>query len=164
MSNDIVKQDDLELVQDNKGTAIITEDDMTGFKPLNPLQYKSGVSAIKDLNIKEFMSKNACYHIWREYPFVATLKLVSNPYMYKTLGKAEYSTNTIHLSAKLEGKPVSFIREVFIRTVSHFIADKIFDDKGTGEGYTLIVSRFLRPVKSQSNSTGRVVAQELETA
>lgn len=153
---------------DKTQDAVITEEQLSTFRPAKPAVTKgrlAGLQHLKPMNIEDFIVKHNCVNMMLEHPWIRELKLVANPYMYRSYGRANYKSNTVELSERIMKEPGFVQREVFIRAVCHFIAKKLFDEAGEGPAYRLIVQRYMRRPRGQSNSTGNVVPQtkEIET-
>lgn len=147
--------------------ATINKEHLSSHKPkagYSPKGRQAGYDHLKPMDMEAFIVKHECINLLLEHPWIRQLKLVSNPYMYKSLGHANYKTGTVELSEKTMKEPNAIQREVFIRTVCHFIAKKLFDEAGEGQAYKLIVARFNKKARGQSNSTATIKAPEaLET-
>lgn len=159
MSNEDTKTDD----------AVITAEHLISLKPETTglRGRQAGFEHLKPLNIEQYIVQHQCLNMLLDHPWVRQLKLVSNPYMYKSYGRANYKTNTVELSANVLKEPIQIQREVFIRAICHFIAKKMFDESGEGQAYKLLVQRYMRRSKGQSNSTGNITvteSKEVETA
>lgn len=144
----------------------ITKESLSTFKeapkPKQRFGRTAGFQHLKPLNMDDHLVKMDCGTLMVDYPFIRNLKLVSNPYMYASLGHANYKTNTVELSEKkLLSEPIAIQREVFIRAVAHFIAKRYFEEHGEGAGYKAIVNRYLKKTKGQSNSTANVLPQHI---
>jgi len=103
-----------------------------------------GFEHLKQEDMKAYAKELGCEALLHDYPFLLDKKLVFNPYLWKSFGRANYDTNTIEISEKIRTTEPAFQRNVFVRAASHFVAQKLYGDM-RGESYESIVKRYLFP-------------------
>jgi hypothetical protein len=105
---------------------------------------KPGNHYLKLMDTEEFIVEHELMDMFVDHPWVSELTLVENPYLRENMARAKLETKTIELSTDVMKKDVSTQRDIFVRAVCHFIANKIFNERGQGQAYQLLVQRYNR--------------------
>ena len=114
------------------------------------------------LDIRKFLIKYQCFQMVKDYPWLVDLKLVCNPRLTVSYGRAwnERGKNlgTLELSGSLFMYHQGYIKEVFIHELVHFIAarhgdfghGKIFKEKMFEYTGFKVTSRFHQHIFDQN--------------
>ena len=94
------------------------------------------------INVKYFAEHRDCSKMIKEHYWLSDVRMYENPELTDELVKADFETLTIQLSTEVLQQNVSLQRDIFIRTICSFIAQKLFYEVEQGKHYHLLVQRY----------------------
>lgn len=104
------------------------------------------------INVRLFAEHRDCGRLFKEHYWLSDVRMFENPSLTDQLVRADYETLTIQLSSDVLAQDLSLQRDIFIRTICTFIAQRLFHDASQGEPYRLLVNRY----STKSVQTGEV--------
>lgn len=94
------------------------------------------------INVRFFAAHRDCARMIKENPWLSDVRMFENPELTEQLVKADYETLTIELSSEALQQDISMQRDIFIRAICSFIAQRLFHDVEQGQPYRLLVQRY----------------------